>query len=104
MPSRLPVRNFGDHPLPLWVQPFLLAVGHDRCDYRIPPGARWWIVSERDLEIEIEVGYQSLVILVHGGVGDIEVIDETGVVQEFAEPPLGSVPAPRSDSPQASAG
>jgi hypothetical protein len=92
MSTSLPITNTGDEPLSLWVQPFLFEdMGlHDRYDFRMPPGACWSLVSERDLEIAVEVGFRSLLVLVRGGVHDVEVVDETGAVQGFAQPPLGS--------------
>jgi hypothetical protein len=88
MPGRLPIHNFGKDPQELRVEPFLIADQHGRYDYRMPPGTRWQVVSDSDLNVEVEVGYQSLIIEVHGGV-DFEVTDENGVVQDFADPPLG---------------
>ncbi|MET7403081.1 hypothetical protein ABZS66_57335 [Dactylosporangium sp. NPDC005572] len=85
MSGRLPISNIGNEPLELTVQPFLFADVHGRCDYRMPPGARWQIVSDRNLDVEIEAGYPYLIIFVHGGV-DFEVTDENGVVQDFADP------------------
>jgi hypothetical protein len=113
--SKLPIRNTGGRPLQLWVEPFLFTDHFAdtrpeprRCDYRIPPRTRWWIVAPRELEVQIEivthsvemqgepvdVALPSIVVLVHGGVADVEVIDDAGVVQGYADPPLSHVLPP----------
>jgi hypothetical protein len=115
MTNKLPIRNAGERPLQLWVEPFRFTDHFAdtrpeprRFDYRIPPGTRWWIAAPRELEVQIEIvtysvevrgeprdmAFPSIVVLVHGGVTDIEVIDDAGVVQGPADPPLGHVLAP----------
>jgi hypothetical protein len=118
--TRLPVRNAGDCPLQLWVEPFAFAEHladtrpePRRFDYRIPSGARWWIVAPRELEVQIEVvtfsvevrgeptdmALPTILVLVHGGVAGVDVVDDAGVVQGYADPPLSHVPRSPDPSP-----
>lgn len=114
MTNRLPIRNTGARPLQLWVEPFRFTDHFAdprpeprRFDYRIPPQTRWWIVAPRELDVQIEivtysveggeptdVASPSIVVLVHGGVTDVEVMDDTGAIQGYADPPLSHVLPP----------
>jgi hypothetical protein len=119
MTKKLPVRNAGECPLQLWVEPFQFAEHladtrpeSRRFDYRIPPRARWWIVASRELDVQIEIvtysvevrdepmdmALPSIVVLVHGGVADVQVVDDNGVVQGYADPPLSHVLPPSDPS------
>lgn len=111
---RVPINNWGGVPLYLWLEPYSLSDYVERRpvpfrnDYLIPPGTRFWVVSPRDLEFQIEVGgysvevkgkprdvaFPSVVILVHGEVADLEVVDDAGVVQGYADPPGSHSPLP----------
>jgi hypothetical protein len=80
----MPIWNFGNDPPELRVEPILFADIRGRCDHRMPPGARRQIVSDRNQDVEIQVGYRSIIILVRVGV-DFEVTDENGVAHHFAD-------------------
>lgn len=119
MANKLPIHNAGERPLQLWVEPFLFADHFAdtrpeprRFDYRIPPRTRWWIVAPRELEVQIDlvtysvevrgepmdIAFPTIVVLVHDGVTDVEVIDDVGVVQGYADPPLSHVLPPPDPS------
>ncbi|GAA3305441.1 hypothetical protein Dvina_14785 [Dactylosporangium vinaceum] len=119
MTTKLPIRNAGERPLQLWVEPYQFTEHFAdtrpeprRFDYCIPPQTRWWIAAARELEIQIEIvtysvevrgepmdmAFPSIVVLVHGGVIDVEVTDDAGVVQGHADPPLSHVPPPPDPS------
>jgi len=62
MTDKLPIRNTGECPLQLWVEPFRFTDHFAdtrpeprRFDYCIPPRTRWWIVAPRELEVQIEI-------------------------------------------------
>jgi len=80
--NKLALTNADERPQRLRLQPFSFAdigPGFRRHDYDMPPGARCWIAPPTpDVELEIEVGFNYIVVLVTGcGVEDIKVVDRT---------------------------